>query len=214
MKSSRIKATGAGAPVVHIVDDDISMRESLVDLFRSMSIEVLAFESTTAFLASARPGAGCILLDVRLPDLDGLELQQRLNAAGNRMPIIFMTGYGDIPMTVRAMKAGASDFLTKPFGNAELIEAVQVAFERDAEIRKAESRHEAHESLYQSLTPREQEVMALVVGGLMNKQIAYELGISEVTVKLHRGNVMRKMDVRSLADLVRIGEALGLGNQG
>lgn len=201
------------APVVYIVDDDTSMQESLVDLFRSMSIEAVAFGNTAAFLDAARPGAGCILLDVRLPDLNGLELQEHLNAKGNKMPIIFMTGYGDIPMTVKAMKAGASDFLTKPFGEEELLAAVEVAFARSVEIRKGDTATEAATSLYESLTPREQEVMQLVVQGLMNKQIAFQLGISEVTVKLHRGNVMRKMDVRSLADLVRVAEALGYGKR-
>ncbi|AQZ52232.1 response regulator transcription factor [Martelella mediterranea] len=211
MKPSNIRAADPQTPIVYIVDDDISMRESLVDLLRSMSIDALAFESTEAFLENAGAGAGCILLDVRLPDLDGLELQQKLNASGNSMPIIFMTGYGDIPMTVRAMKAGASDFLTKPFDPSEILKAVNVALQRDSELRMEKGRHEEHTRLYQSLTPREREVMKLVVGGMMNKQIAHELGISEITVKMHRGSVMRKMDVRSLADLVRLGEALGLG---
>ena len=200
-------------PVVYIVDDDLSILESLVDLFHSLSIDAVAFENTETFLAAARPGAGCILLDVRLPDLDGLALQAHLNAKGNKMPIIFMTGYGDIPMSVKAIKAGASDFLTKPFDQAALIEAVNVALARDDEIRQGDTVIAAAAALYQTLTPREQEVMQLVVRGLMNKQIAFELGITEVTVKLHRGNVMRKMDVRSLADLVRVGEALGYGKQ-
>jgi FixJ family two-component response regulator len=213
MIASRKPPAGPTGPVVYIVDDDISMRESLVDLFRSMSIDAVAFENTETFLAAARPGAGCILLDVRLPDLNGLELQAHLNAKGNKMPIIFMTGYGDIPMSVKAIKAGASDFLTKPFDDQALLEAVNVALERDAEIRKGDTAIEASKILYETLTPREQEVMQLVVRGLMNKQIAFELGITEVTVKLHRGNVMRKMDVRSLADLVRVGEALGYGKQ-
>ncbi|TWF58858.1 response regulator transcription factor [Neorhizobium alkalisoli] len=213
MIASRKPPAGPTGPVVYIVDDDISMRESLVDLFRSMSIDAVAFENTETFLAAARPGAGCILLDVRLPDLNGLELQAHLNAKGNKMPIIFMTGYGDIPMSVKAIKAGASDFLTKPFDDQALLDAVNVALERDAEIRKGDTAIEASKILYETLTPREQEVMQLVVRGLMNKQIAFELGITEVTVKLHRGNVMRKMDVRSLADLVRVGEALGYGKQ-
>jgi FixJ family two-component response regulator len=211
MIASRKPPSLPPGPVVYIVDDDVSMRESLVDLFRSVSMEAVAFADTASFLAAARPGAGCILLDVRLPDLNGLELQAHLNAKGNKMPIIFMTGYGDIPMSVKAIKAGASDFLTKPFGEQELLDAVNVALERDAEIRKGDTALEAAATLYETLTAREQEVMQLVVRGLMNKQIAFELGITEVTVKLHRGNVMRKMDVRSLADLVRIGEALGYG---
>lgn len=213
MIASRKPPARPFGPVVYIVDDDISMRESLVDLFRSLSIDAVAFEDTESFLAAARPGAGCILLDVRLPDLDGLALQAHLNAKGNKMPIIFMTGYGDIPMSVKAIKAGASDFLTKPFDQTALIEAVNVALARDAEIRQGDTAIDTAATLYETLTPREQEVMQLVVRGLMNKQIAFELGISEVTVKLHRGNVMRKMDVRSLADLVRVGEALGYGKQ-
>lgn len=213
MIASRKPPARPPGPVVYIVDDDLSMRESLVDLFHSLSIDAVAFENTEPFLAAARPGAGCILLDVRLPDLDGLALQAHLNAKGNKMPIIFMTGYGDIPMSVKAIKAGASDFLTKPFDQAALIEAVNVALARDDEIRQGDTVIDAAAALYQTLTPREQEVMQLVVRGLMNKQIAFELGITEVTVKLHRGNVMRKMDVRSLADLVRVGEALGYGKQ-
>ncbi len=213
MIASRQPPASPPGPIVYIVDDDESMRESLVDLFRSLSMNAIAFEDTASFLAAARPGAGCILLDMRLPDLGGLELQAHLNAKGNKMPIIFMTGYGDIPLTVKAIKAGASDFLTKPFGDKELLDAVNVALERDAEIRKGDTVLEAAASLYETLTAREQEVMQLVVRGLMNKQIAFELGITEVTVKLHRGNVMRKMDVRSLADLVRVGEALGYGKQ-
>ncbi|MGV2140024.1 response regulator transcription factor [Agrobacterium sp. 16-2014-1-2a] len=213
MIASRKPPASPPGPIVYIVDDDESMRESLIDLFRSLSMNAIAFEDTASFLAAARPGAGCILLDMRLPDLGGLELQAHLNAKGNKMPIIFMTGYGDIPLTVKAIKAGASDFLTKPFGDKELLDAVNVALERDAEIRKGDTVLEAAASLYETLTAREQEVMQLVVSGLMNKQIAFELGITEVTVKLHRGNVMRKMDVRSLADLVRVGEALGYGKQ-
>ncbi|TPW26962.1 response regulator transcription factor [Martelella alba] len=198
-------------PVVHIIDDDASLRESLVDFFAALDMPAVAFANTASFLAAATPEAGCILLDIRLPGLNGLELQAHLNERGRKMPIIFMTGFGDIPMTVQAMKAGASDFLTKPFSDKDLLEAVRVAFARDAELRAAVAQSEAHHERYRHLTPREQEVMRLVVQGLMNKQIAYELGISEVTVKLHRGNVMRKMDVRSLADLVRIAEGLALG---
>ncbi|MBB3397979.1 MULTISPECIES: response regulator transcription factor [unclassified Rhizobium] len=199
-------------PVVFIVDDDLSMREALTDLFRSMKFDAEAFESATAFLETAnfnRPG--CILLDVRLPGVSGLDFQTQLERIGSKMPIVFMTGFGDIPMSVRAMKAGAVDFLTKPFKDQDILDAVAAAMERDAVRRRQNAQSEAVASLAGSLTPREREVMEAVVKGLMNKQIAYELGISEVTVKLHRGNVMRKMEVRSVAELVRKTEMLGEG---
>ncbi len=200
------------APVVFIVDDDLSMREALTDLFRSMRFDAEAFESATAFMEAAnfnRPG--CILLDVRLPGVSGLDFQVQLERIGSRMPIIFMTGFGDIPMSVRAMKAGAVDFLTKPFKDQDILDAVSAAMERDSARRQQTAQSEAVASLADSLTPREREVMGAVVKGLMNKQIAFELGISEVTVKLHRGNVMRKMEVRSVAELVRKAEMLGDG---
>ncbi|QFY62522.1 response regulator transcription factor (plasmid) [Rhizobium grahamii] len=200
------------APVVFIVDDDLSMREALTDLFRSMRFDAEAFESATAFMETAnfnRPG--CILLDVRLPGVSGLDFQVQLERIGSRMPIIFMTGFGDIPMSVRAMKAGAVDFLTKPFKDQDILDAVSAAMERDSARRQQTAQSEAVASLADSLTPREREVMGAVVKGLMNKQIAFELGISEVTVKLHRGNVMRKMEVRSVAELVRKAEMLGDG---
>lgn len=196
--------------VVFIVDDDVSMREALTDLFRSMKFDAEAFDSATAFLEKAnlnRPG--CLLLDVRLPGISGLDFQMQLERVGNRMPIIFMTGFGDIPMSVRAMKAGAVDFLTKPFKEQDILDAVAAAMERDASRRRESAQNEAVSSLAEQLTPREREVMSAVVRGLMNKQIAYELGISEVTVKLHRGNVMRKMEARSVADLVRKAELIG-----
>lgn len=199
-------------PVVFIVDDDQSMREALTDLFCSMKFDVEAFESVAALLEAAnlnRPG--CILLDVRLPGISGLDFQAQLERTGITMPIVFITGFGDIPMSVRAMKAGAVDFLTKPFKDQDILDAVAIAIERDAERRRQDTQSEAVASLARTLTPREREVMEAVVKGLMNKQIAYELGISEVTVKLHRGNVMRKMGVRSLADLVRKAELLGEG---
>jgi FixJ family two-component response regulator len=199
-------------PVVFVVDDDLSMREALIDLFRSMKLEAEAFDSATSFLETAnfnRPG--CILLDVRLPGVSGLDFQTQLERIGSKMPIIFMTGFGDIPMSVRAMKAGAVDFLTKPFRDQDILDAVGAAMERDAVRRRQSARYEAVRSLADNLTPREREVMEAVVKGLMNKQIAHELGISEITVKLHRGNVMRKMEVRSLAELVRKAEMLGEG---
>ncbi|OEC96096.1 MULTISPECIES: response regulator transcription factor [unclassified Rhizobium] len=197
-------------PVVFIVDDDLSMREALVDLFRSMKFDAQAFESAAALMEVAsfnRPG--CIVLDVRLPGLSGLDFQTQLERLGCKMPIVFMTGFGDIPMSVRAMKAGAVDFLTKPFKDQDILDAVAAAMERDAARRRQHAQSEAIALLAEHLTPREREVMKAVVTGLMNKQIAHELGISEVTVKLHRGNVMRKMEVRSVAELVRKAEILG-----
>ncbi|ABC94437.1 probable two-component response regulator protein (plasmid) [Rhizobium etli CFN 42] len=210
MPDMRKAAKEPAASVVFIVDDDISMREALTDLFRSMKFGAEAFESTSAFLEKAdlsRPG--CLLLDVQLPGVSGLDFQVELERIGNQMPIVFMTGFGDIPMSVRAMKAGAVDFLTKPFEEQDILDAVATAMERDAVRRQESAQSAAVTSLAASLTPREREVMDAVVRGLMNKQIAFELGISEVTVKLHRGNVMRKMEVRSVADLVRKAEILG-----
>lgn len=205
------KAQSNDTPVVYVVDDDPSIREALVDLFMSVRTEALSFESAQDLLDNAdlrRPG--CILLDVRLPGANGLDFQMHLEKLGNQMPIIFMTGYGDIPMTVRAMKAGAVDFLAKPFRDQDILDAVSVAFQKDREVRQQSAANGAVAELAKTLTRREHEVMAAVVQGLMNKQIAFNLGISEITVKLHRGNVMRKMDARSVADLVRKAELLGL----
>ncbi|MCO5734221.1 response regulator transcription factor [Rhizobium sp. SSA_523] len=198
-------------PVVYVVDDDPGIREALVDLFATISTQAIPFETAQDLLQKAdleRPG--CILLDVRLPGGNGLDVQLHLEKLGNRMPIIFMTGHGDIPMTVRAMKAGAVDFLGKPFRDQDIIDAVAAAFEKDRENRQRAAANSAVLDLAKSLTPREREVMAAVAQGLMNKQIAFHLGISEITVKLHRGNVMRKMEARSVADLVRKVEMLGL----
>ncbi|WP_276122520.1 response regulator transcription factor [Pararhizobium qamdonense] len=205
------KTTSNDTPVVYVVDDDPSIREALVDLFLSVRTEALAFESAQDLLYNAdlkRPG--CILLDVRLPGANGLDFQLHLEKLGNRMPIIFMTGHGDIPMTVRAMKAGAVDFLAKPFRDQDILDAVAVAFQKDRDLRQQSAANGAVTELAKSLTRREHEVMTAVVQGLMNKQIAFNLGISEITVKLHRGNVMRKMEARSVADLVRKAELLGL----
>lgn len=198
-------------PVVYVVDDDPSIREALVDLFLSVRTEAQAFESAQDLLDNAdlkRPG--CILLDVRLPGANGLDFQLHLEKLGNQMPIIFMTGHGDIPMTVRAMKAGAVDFLAKPFRDQDILDAVAVALQKDRDLRQQSAANGAVSELAKTLTRREHEVMAAVVQGLMNKQIAFNLGISEITVKLHRGNVMRKMEARSVADLVRKAELLGL----
>jgi FixJ family two-component response regulator len=203
--------TSSDTPVVYVVDDDPSIREALVDLFLSVQTEAQAFESAQALLDNSdlkRPG--CILLDVRLPGANGLDFQLHLEKLGNQMPVIFMTGHGDIPMTVRAMKAGAVDFLAKPFRDQDILDAVAVAFQKDRELRQQSAANGAVTELAKTLTRREHEVMAAVVQGLMNKQIAFNLGISEITVKLHRGNVMRKMEARSVADLVRKAELLGL----
>ncbi|WP_105432675.1 MULTISPECIES: response regulator transcription factor [Neorhizobium] len=206
-----LKGQSGETPVVYVVDDDPSIREALVDLFLSVRTEAQAFESAQELLDKAdlrRPG--CILLDVRLPGANGLDFQLHLEKVGNQMPIVFMTGHGDIPMTVRAMKAGAVDFLSKPFRDQDILDAVALAFQKDRDLRQQSAANGAVTELAKTLTRREHEVMAAVVKGLMNKQIAFSLGISEITVKLHRGNVMRKMEVRSVADLVRKAELLGL----
>lgn len=194
-------------PVVYIVDDDVSMRESLLDLFRSINFEAEAFASPDDFLNKANMSrSGCIVLDVRLPGIGGLDFQNQLERAGSHFPIIFMTGFGDISMSVRAMKAGAVDFLAKPFRDQDLLDAVLAAIERDTSRRKEAERHHEVSARFETLTAREREVLDSVVEGLMNKQIAFKLGISEITVKLHRGNVMRKMQAKSVADLVRMME--------
>ena len=201
----------SGDPVVFVVDDDISMREALEGLFRSVGLRVKVFGSTADLMRSTLPNvASCLVLDVRLPEVSGLDFQVELAAAGICIPIIFMTGHGDIPMTVQAMKAGAVDFLTKPFRHQEMIHAVNRALAAD---RKRRAEHETIAELrllYESLTAREREVIALVSAGLRNKRIAADLGISEITVKVHRVHLMRKMRARSLADLVRIADVLGI----
>ncbi|RAX37884.1 response regulator transcription factor [Rhizobium tropici] len=199
-------------PLVTIVDDDEGMRESVGEILRSVGIASVGFGSTAELLAAAVPDRpGCLVLDVRLPGLSGLELQTKLAAAGNRKPIIFMTGYGDVPMTVRAMKAGALDFLQKPFRDQDIIDAVTVAIEKDREQRSQWTATVEIAELAATLTPRETQVMNAVVRGLLNKQIAHELQLSEITVKIHRGNVMRKMKSGSVADLVRKAELLRAG---
>lgn len=208
---SELKTTrrNPDAAVIYILDDDISMRESLVDLFHSMQFEATAFASPEEFMSRvdlSRPG--CIVLDVRLPGVNGLDFQAHLERAGSLLPIVFMTGYGDISMSVRAMKAGAVDFLAKPFREQDILDAVLTAVDRDTSRRREMGRHQEVITRFETLTVREREVMKAVVEGLMNKQIAFRLGISEITVKLHRGNVMRKMQVRSVAELVRVSEQL------
>jgi FixJ family two-component response regulator len=198
----------ATTPLVLIVDDDEAIREALTDLLRSVGIEARSFGSTKELLDAPTDRPGCLVLDVRLPGLSGLDLQAQLARSGNTRPIIFMTGHGDIPMSVRAMKAGAMDFLTKPFRDQDMLDAVAAAIDKDMAQRQQAAAAKEVAALAATLTPRETEVMAAVVKGLMNKQIAGLLGISEITVKLHRGNVMRKMAVRSVADLVRKAELL------
>jgi FixJ family two-component response regulator len=199
------------AGVVFVVDDDASLRESLQDLIGSVGLRVEAFASAQEFLGSRRPDTpSCLVLDVRLQGLSGLDLQQALAKSEVQIPIIFITGHGDIPMSVQAMKAGAVGFLTKPFRDQELLDAIQQALELDRRARERWARLEELHSRYRSLTPREREVIALVVAGLLNKQIAGELGTSEAAVKVHRQHVMEKMGAGSLADLVRIADTLGI----
>ena len=197
--------------IVFIVDYDDALRTAVGRLVRSIGLNVVLLASAREFLAQKLPAVPCCLvLDVRLPGLGGLDFQAELARANVRLPIIFLTAYGDIPMTVKAMKAGAVEFLSKPFRDQDLIDAIQLALERDRQRREAESVVSALRSRYQTLSPREQEVMAHVTSGLLNKQIAHEIGISENTVKLHRGHVIEKMGAKSLAELVRMADALGV----
>lgn len=201
--------TGAEA-IVFVVDDDVRTQESLKNLIRSVGLRVEAFASAQDFLRSTRPDVpGCLVLDVRLPGLSGLDLQKRMAEVGLEIPIVFISGHGDIPMTVRAMKAGAVEFLTKPFRDQELLDAIQQALERDRYAREQRAEVAELRSRYRMLTPREREVMALVVTGLLNKQIAGELGTSEASVKVHRQHVMAKMRAGSLAALVRMADRVG-----
>lgn len=198
-------------PVVFVVDDDPSMRNALTNLFRSVGLRVEVFGSAPELLQSKLPDvASCLVLDIRLPGLSGLDFQTELAKSNLRIPIIFVTGHGDIPMTVRAMKAGAVDFLTKPFRDQDMLDAVAMAIKRDRQRRKDEKIVSDLQALFETLTPREREILALVAAGLMNKQIAAEFGLSEITVKIHRGHVMKKMGARSLADLVRMAGMLGI----
>ena len=199
----------AEAPLVVVIDDDASVRLALESLFRSVGLRVEALESATEFLRRKPPaGPTCLVLDVRMPGLSGLDFQAELARAENRTPIVFMTGHGDIPMSVKAMKGGAIEFLTKPFREQEMLDAVRVGLEKDRQRRESESAISDLRVKYQALTPREKEVMALVTAGLMNKQVAGKLDVSEITVKLHRRNVTQKMAAKSLADLVKMAQLL------
>lgn len=199
-------------PIVFVIDDDRSIREALQGLLRSVGLTVQAFASTQDFLQSARPDApGCLVLDIRLPGLSGLDFQRELAKSSNPLPIIFITGHGDIPMSVRAIKAGAIEFLTKPFRDQELLDAVQHGIEQDRVQRTQAMAVADLRERFEALTSRERQVMELVVTGRPNKQLAAELDVSEITVKVHRSNVMRKMQAKSLAELVRMADRLGLG---
>ena len=204
----------AEEPIVFVVEDDPSFREVLGRLFRTVGLRAEVFGSAAELLQSKLPDiASCLVLDIRLPGLSGLDIQTELAKANVHIPIIFMTGHGDIPMTVRAMKAGAVDFLTKPFRDQDMLDAVATAIERDRARRDGEKARSELRTHFESLSSREREVMVLVTAGLMNKQIAAEIGLSEITVKIHRGHVMRKMGARSLADLVRMADILVIRRQ-
>ena len=198
-------------PIVFVIDDDASMSRALTNLFQSVGLGVEVFGSAPELLQSKLPDVpGCLVLDIRLPGLSGLDFQTELAKANIHIPIIFMTGHGDIPMTVRAMKGGAVDFLTKPFRDQDMLDAVLTAIERDRKRREAEKIIANLQALFETLTSREREVLALVASGLMNKQIAAELGLAEITVKIHRGHIMKKMGAKTLADLVRKAETLSV----
>ena len=199
------------APSIHVIDDDQSVRDALSSLFRSVGYRVQLYGSTNAFMEAKRADANsCLVLDIRLPGASGLDLQTHLNQAQIPIPVIFMTGHGDIPMSVRAMKAGAIDFLAKPFRDQDMLDAVANALEADRKRRSVDGSLAAVRAAYETLTAREREIMQLVTTGLMNKQVAGNLGLSEITVKIHRASVMKKMGCQSLADLVRMASLLGL----
>jgi FixJ family two-component response regulator len=205
------QAPAADIATVFVVDDDQDIRDALRNLFCSVGLRVEVFASATELLQNLRPAIpNCLVVDIRLPRLSGFDLQAELNRLGIMVPIIFMTGHGDIPMSVKAMKAGAIDFLTKPYRDQEILDVVAGALEWDRKRRNEEKLNSGMRARFALLTPRESQIMALVTGGLMNKQVAGKIGISEMTVKIHRGSVMRKMQAKSLADLVLFAERLGI----